>query len=165
MGESAIVRTVADQAAKAITRKVIAALRQMKDLLSGEESELRTTWDEICMQVQYEKSFHWDAYDDTVRTIVETQIATLRKHEREAIWLQTDAGIDWSCERTQNQEIQPISDDDIVDWVTEEYVYAEAANWSNARIRAYIESERRHEGGWEYSPCYIAGAINIETRG
>jgi hypothetical protein len=35
--------------------------------------------------------------------------------------------------------VQPISDADIADWVTKEHVYEEAANWSNARIRAFIE--------------------------
>jgi hypothetical protein len=57
MSESAIVREVAEKAARRITRKVIATLQQMTDRLSGDDSELKTTWDEICAQLQYEKSF------------------------------------------------------------------------------------------------------------
>jgi len=67
LSESSIVRTVAELAARRITRKVIKEPRQMTDTMSGDDSELKTTWDEICAQVQYEESFHWDAYDHTVR--------------------------------------------------------------------------------------------------
>jgi hypothetical protein len=93
LSESAVVRAIAEKAARHVTRKVIAALQHMTDTLSGDDSGLETTWDEICPQVQYEKSFSWNSYNDTVRRIVGAQIATLPKHEREAIWLQTDAGI------------------------------------------------------------------------
>ena len=139
LSEAAIVREVAEKAARRITRKVVATLQQMKDTLSGDDSELKTTWDEICAQVRLETSTFWDAYDDTVRAIVEAQLAKLSDHEREAIWLQTDAGIDWSCEEMDEGNVPPICDADIVDWVTNEHVYGEAANWSNARIRAFIE--------------------------
>jgi hypothetical protein len=139
MSESAIVREVAEKAARRISQKVISSLQQMTNTLSGDDSKLKTTWDEICAQIQYEKSCCWNVYDDTVRAIVEAQLRKLSKHEREAIWLQTDHGIDWSCKEMEEKEEPPIFDGDIVDWLTEEHVYAEAANWSNARIRAYIE--------------------------
>jgi hypothetical protein len=140
MSESAIVREVAEKAARRITRRVISALQKMKDTLSGDDSELKTTWDEICVQIQDQKSFHWDAYDETVRRIVEDQLAPLSSHEREAIWLQTEASDDWSCKDEEDREpAPPVSVDDIVDWMTNEHVYEQAANWSNARIRAFIE--------------------------
>jgi hypothetical protein len=118
---------------------VVATLQQMKDTLSGDDSELKTTWDEVCAQVQFEKSIFWNSYDDTVRALVEAQLGKLSKHEREAIWLQSDAGIDWNCKEMDEGTLQPVSDDDIADWVTEEQVYEDAANWSNARIRAFVE--------------------------
>lgn len=139
MSESTIVREVAQKAARRITRKVIAALQQMTDTLSGDDSELKTTWDEICAQVQHENSSNWDAYDETVRGIVKAHIARLSKQEKEAIWLQTEAGTDWAYEEEENRESQPVSDEEIMDWLVEERVYAEAANWSNARIRAYLD--------------------------
>jgi hypothetical protein len=39
----------------------------MSDTLSGDDSELKTTWDEICAQVQYEHSIFWETYDEIVR--------------------------------------------------------------------------------------------------
>ncbi len=139
LSESRIVRDVAQEAARDVTRKTIAALQRMKDTLSGDDSELKTTWDEICAQVQSGESFYWDAYDETVRAILVGQIEKLAGHEREAIWLQTDAGIDWKCGDPTEREKSPVCTDDIVDYLAREHVYAEAGRWSNARIRAYIE--------------------------
>lgn len=139
LSESSVVRAVAAQAAQRVTRQVIAALQRIRHTLSGEDSELKTTWDEICAQVQYEESFSWDAYDDTVRALVDGYVAKLPRHEREAIWLQTDAGFDWSFEEPEEREPCPIVDEDIVEYLTQEYVYVEAGRWSNARIRAFID--------------------------
>lgn len=139
LSESAIVRAVAEQAAQRVTRQVIAALQRMKHTLSGDDSELKTTWDEICVQVQQEESFFWDTYDETVRTIVGEYVNALPKHDREAIWLQTSAGCDWGGENTEEREACPVSNENIVEYLIHEYVYSEACRWSNARIRAYIE--------------------------
>jgi hypothetical protein len=141
LNESSIVHAVAKEAATRITRKVVAELRRMTVTMSGDDSELKTTWDEICAQVQYEESFYWDAYDQTVRAIVGAHIARLPKHEREALWLLTDAGSDWEWKEPEDREADPVRDDDIIDWVTREYVYAEAGTFSNARIRAYVERQ------------------------
>ncbi|HNU31948.1 MAG TPA: hypothetical protein PKN00_22345 [Sedimentisphaerales bacterium] len=143
LSESAIVHALAQDAARRITRKVIADLQRMKHTLSGDDSELKTTWDEICVQIQSEQSFCWDVYDETVRAVVSGHVAKLAAYEREAIWLQSDAGGDWDCREPQEREAYPVCDGDVVDYLIREYIYAEAGRWSNARIRAYIE---RHEG-------------------
>jgi hypothetical protein len=139
MSESAIVREVADKAAQHVTRKVICDLQKMTDTLSGDDSELKTAWDEICAQVQYQESFYWAVYDETVRRVIEQHLGLLSKYEREAIWLQTESGVEWVCDDEHSREPAPINDEDIVEWVAREYVYSKADNWSNARIRAYIE--------------------------
>jgi hypothetical protein len=139
MSESSIIREVADKAARQITRKVISTLQKMTDTLSGDDSQLETAWDEICAQIQGQLSLHWDVYDETVRGIVRRQLASLGKHEREAIWLQTPPGIAWSCEEKETSQAPPIVDGHLIDWETNEYVYTEAANWSNARIRTHLE--------------------------
>jgi hypothetical protein len=54
LSESAIVQAVAEDAARRVTRKVISTLQKMTVLLSGDDSELMTSWDEICVQVQGE---------------------------------------------------------------------------------------------------------------
>jgi hypothetical protein len=87
LSESTIVREVAGVACARIARKTIADLKRMKGTLSGDDSELKTTWDEICVQVQDEHSVAWDAYEKTVRSVVHVYAGELVPYEREAIWL------------------------------------------------------------------------------
>jgi len=139
LSESAIVRAVAEQAARRVTRKVIAALQRIKDTLSGDDSELKSTWDEICAQVQYEESFFWETYDTVVRDMLRAYVAELPLYEQQAIWLQTDAGGDWCCEEPEDREAYPVRQDEIVDYLAGQYLYAEAGRWSNSRVRAFID--------------------------
>ena len=139
LNESAIVRTIADLAAKRISRKAIPELQKMDETLAGDDSELASVWNAICVQVQYEQSIYWDAYDDTVRTILARHLDELAKHEREAIWLQTEAAADWDRKEPEERDPYPVCDDEIAEYLAKEYVYAEAGRWSNARIRAFLD--------------------------
>ena len=139
LSESAIVGVFARVSAERITRKAIAGLQRINDTMSGGDSELKTIWDEICVQVQYGESFFWEAYEKTVKALVEAYVVDLPRQEKDAIWLQTDAGRDWSCQSSEDRESYPVFEGDIVVYLTQEYLYSAAGRWSNARIRAYIE--------------------------
>ena len=57
LSEVAIVWQLAEHVAHGLTRRVIAVLQGMTDHLnSGEDSRLKSVWDEICVQVQGEES-------------------------------------------------------------------------------------------------------------
>ena len=139
LSESTIVREVAGVACARIARKTIADLKRMKGTLSGDDSELKTTWDEICVQVQDEHSVNWDEYEKTVRSVVSTYAGELVPYEREAIWLQTKSGIEWDSDDLESREDSPVFDDEIVDYITTEHVYAEADRFSNSRIRDFLD--------------------------
>lgn len=141
LSASAIASAVAREAAQRITRKVIADLQRIKDSLSGDDSGLKTAWDEICVQAQSDESVFWDDYDQTVRARVGAYVTKLPKHEREALWLETDAGYAWDLRDADDREAYPVNVDDIVDYLVQEHVYARASDWSNARIRTYIERQ------------------------
>ena len=138
ISEQDIVYTVAREAAERLTRKVIADLQKIKHTLTGDDSELETAWDDICVDIQLEKSLGWDVLDETVRMIVRDYASELPIHEKQAIWLQSEAGIDWYYEEPDNREPSPEIDSAVVGYITEKYVYAKADDWSNSRIRAYI---------------------------
>lgn len=140
LSESRIVRTVADQACHRVARKVIRYMQQLKDTTSGEDSWLKTPWDEICAQVQFEYSFYWYAYVAELERSVGWYVADLSPHEREAIWLQTEPGFDWACETPDERESYPVFDEDIVAHIVSEHVLREAGQWSNTRIRKYRDS-------------------------
>jgi hypothetical protein len=65
LSATAIVAAVAEHAAERITSRAIRGLQRMPSGISGEESGLANVWNEICVQVQHEHSFAWNAYDQT----------------------------------------------------------------------------------------------------
>ena len=126
-----IVTDLARDVTRRITATVVRHLQRMTDdRTSGEDSGLANVWDEICVQVQLERSFLWFAYARTVHTLVEHQIEQLAPFERSALWLQTDAGIGWSCSHEGEDGTPPPNVDDVVQETMNE-VWSAAANWSN----------------------------------
>ncbi|WP_419533698.1 hypothetical protein [Endozoicomonas sp.] len=124
-----------------ISQKVIRLLQKRKDLLSGDQSTLKTTWDEICVQVQGDESYYWGAYDHTVCSLIEGYLEELQQYELVAISLQTDE-IDYEDE----PEWVALSHDDLASYIARNYVYAKAMNWSNHRITAYLDSFCEYDG-------------------
>jgi hypothetical protein len=140
LSESEIVQELADRTCRRLTRRIIVTLQTMKDgLLSGHNSGLRNTWDEICAQLQFELSTSWDAYEETISGLAKTEIEGLQAYEREAIWLQTSAGDNWLWEDQSLRPAYPVLADDIVEYFITEHLYKAAVNWSNGRIRDYLD--------------------------
>jgi hypothetical protein len=135
LSESLIVMNLAEQVCQRITRKVIRDLQVLDNGLQvGDDSGLTNAWEEICVQVQY-----WEDYDLTVSQTISLEVAELLPHEREAVWLQTPEGEDWDSNGEESRAEYPVAVDDIVEYLKKEYVYTAAANWSNKRIRKYVD--------------------------
>jgi hypothetical protein len=64
-------------------------------------------------------------------------VVSRRERPRWAIWHQTDAGIDWSVD--DNEPPEEWSNEELARFILEEYVLPATAEYSNARIRRYIE--------------------------
>ena len=138
--EKDLLRKFAEEIAERILRKTIFALQKVTDTLSGDDSELKNAWDEVCVQVQHGQSFFWDEYDETVRLFVSAYIEELQSHEKLALWFQTEQGWDWLYDHDeQSDEPPPVFVEDIVQYIAQEYVYSKAGGWTNARIRAYLD--------------------------
>lgn len=139
LSESSIVRSLAEQVFSRVSQRVIKVLQHQKDsLLSGDDSSLTNRWEELCVQIQGEQSFHWDAYEELIAQLVAREIELLQPHEQEAIWLQTPAGESWDNKDEQSREECPVRADDIVEYLKGE-IYRTAGDWSNRRIRDYLE--------------------------
>jgi hypothetical protein len=140
LSESAIVYELSEQLYQRLTRKLITTLQKLDSGgMSGDDSPLRNVWDEICVQIQHESSIFWDTYDDTVRGLAEAEVAQLSPYEREAMWLRTPEWDDWDCEDESDRDPYPVANDDIARYLMTEYLYEEAGNWSNPRIRQYLD--------------------------
>lgn len=63
-----------------IIENVISKLKALQDpnlLLSGDDSGLKNTWEEICSQVQGEQSFHWDVYINTIENFIDIELKNM----------------------------------------------------------------------------------------
>ena len=121
-----------------ITDKILQDLQQMSDtLLSGEESGLANIWEEICVQIRGEHSVVWDVYDFTVRTLVASYVEELSDCEREAIWRQTENGMEWEFDKDPAGEPAPVNEADLVNDLAES-VYFRADGFSNTTIEAFL---------------------------
>ena len=122
------------------TREVVRGLRSLTEsTISGSESGLANVWEEVCVQVQGEESVLWDAYLDTIEQFASGFVSDLPDDERLCLWLRTPAGEAWSAgDDIRNGEGVPILESDC-DAIISERVLTKAADWTNVRIRRYIE--------------------------
>ncbi len=135
-----IVKALAQAVAQRLCRRAVARLQKMRHTLSGDDSELKTTWDEICAQVQGDESQFWDVYESVMTDALVLDVSQLTIHEKQALWLQSPEGEDWDCQDDEcKSDEPPVFDDDIVRHLVQEYLLTEAGRWSNARIRAFLE--------------------------
>jgi hypothetical protein len=144
---------IASKACNNVADQVVAHLQEMTDHLPSGESGLANIWEEICVQVQYEQSVVWDeVYDYTVRLVVGTFVDELADEQREAIWRQTERGMEWELDEEPEGEQAPVMDVDVVNYVTETYVYARADQYSNPRVEQYLRRAHGLPDADEFSP-------------
>lgn len=137
---SRIVRDLAHVTAERLTRRAIRHLQKSRHTLSGYDSELKTTWDEICVQTQGERSFFWDAYEQAMHDALAFDITKLQSHEKLALWLQSPEGEYWETRDEETRAADPpVSEHDIALYLINCYLLPEADRWSNARITAFLD--------------------------
>ncbi len=64
---------------KVILDKVVSYLQGMEANLSGDDSPLANVWDEIKDQMQNEESYCWDAYEQTIKSLIDGEIEEANK--------------------------------------------------------------------------------------
>ncbi|MCV2361664.1 hypothetical protein LNV08_22085 [Paucibacter sp. TC2R-5] len=140
LSESRIVTGLATDVAKRLCRQAVAGLQKMHHTLSGDDSGLETTWDEICVQVQCEQSVYWDVYLQSIHDMLAWPVSQLKPYEREALWLKTNEGEDWAWrDDDPSRDEYPVCEEDVVQYLTRDYVLALAAEWTNSKIRAFVD--------------------------
>jgi hypothetical protein len=143
-------REAVDRIRNKIVDQTISELESFGEgyMLSGDDSGLESLWEEICVQVQGEESFHWYAYVETIENLLRGFVDDLSSAERIAIWLSTDAGTDWVYDHQAGSTVDdtpPVSDTDIIEELK-----------SKLMSRASAYKKRRNEAEaepWVLSPC------------
>lgn len=129
----------------AVVIQAIEELKEMKgeNLLSGDDSCLKNTWEEICVQVQQEESFFWDAYITTIENVLLSKVSELPQAEKILLWLSTETGFEWQDENensTTEQNAPQIFDDDIVQDLKSDLL-SRAGEFENSRIIRFMSGD------------------------
>lgn len=134
-----IVGALARATAERLCRRAVARLAKLRHTLSGDDSELKSTWDEICAQVQGDESPLWDAYESAIHDALAFDVSNLPAYTQQALWLRTPEGEAWDVAFGDEGTDPPGCHDDIIRYLTRQYVLQEAGRWSNSRIRAFLD--------------------------
>lgn len=141
---------IAENAAIIVADAAQAALMRSKQTLSGDDSNLENTWEEICVQVRGEKSFFWEAYESAMRDAILGVLLFLDRKVQEMLWLHTDDGwdlrYDLNEDEAQGLTSQPgyeppdisVDDDAIVRDIIANHLLPLANNYSNSQIEEYL---------------------------
>ncbi|MBI2817806.1 MAG: hypothetical protein HYX72_12785 [Acidobacteria bacterium] len=133
-----IIADIAERECRRVSRKVIVALQKMTEgMQSGDGSILKNVWDEVCVQVQFQQSVMWDAYLETISTFIGGEVEGLDALQKQAIWLQTDNGMEWEAEN-EGEGTVTFCEDDITEYILHKFVLSAAADWTNKRIEKYL---------------------------
>ena len=137
---------LSDKSCKKIASKTIRWMQGFDTQLL-EIDGLKNSWDDVCYQIQKEKSFYWSHYDDIVASNILSLFAELEDYEVNSIWLQTN-DVDyqlselWSDGQIIDNQYKAIYLScyihDIARYITGEYIYKQAEDWRNDRLRQFL---------------------------
>lgn len=143
-------KKIADHAAQVLCDSAQASLIRNDATLSGEDSELRNTWEEICVQVRGEQTPYWDAYECAMRDAVLSTLLLFDKSVIENLWLHTDEGWDLRYDLKDDLESGaageaayllpdiPVDEDAIARHVVAKHLIPIADAYSNPRVEAFL---------------------------
>jgi hypothetical protein len=132
-----VVSEIAELVTKRVVRRATRKVQELRDGMQlGEDTGLLNIWDEVCVQVQTERTLVWWAYEKTIRSILHGELQRVPAQELKAIWLEMALGADWAQEEGVDESPSYCLDD------VEDHVYdalmTNAVNYSNERIRSFM---------------------------
>lgn len=143
-------KAVASNVSALVADAAQASLMRSRHVLSGEDSGLETTWDEICVQVQGDQTAYWDAYEAAMRDAVLGVLPYLAPTMLEALWLHTDEGWDvldalrddeesgLTCQADYEKPEIPVDDEDIARHIIDNDLLQLARNYTNSAIEGFL---------------------------
>ena len=108
---------------------------------------LKNLWDDVCYQLQAERSYSWNHYDVMIRIYVISKLEELNKYEANAIWLQTEGVYDHLVDMeydgiSVDSRFTPMGssnfEDEMARYIVNEYIYSQANTWRNDRLRQLL---------------------------
>jgi len=108
---------------------------------SGDDSGLRSVWDELCVQVQDERFDEWDLLDDMVSLICEGEFDKLEGAIQFALTFS-------ACEKYGEDFDNDCAYPELVSDMIKDKVYDYAMNFENRQIKYYLERRLTSDDTW-----------------
>ena len=134
--QAVVVRQWATELAARAAARAVRQLAKMPATLSG-DSGLRTVWEEFCVQVKGEQSVDWELYEDTVKECISGTLISLTHLHQVALWMQSDAAIDWLSEHEDGSKLPGVFEPDVVE-VVYSVVWRLADESKNPHVARYL---------------------------
>lgn len=138
----------ASAAANDVATRAMSTLMHNTTTLSGDDSGLKTAWDEICVQVQGEESHAWEIYPDVMCDAIKAEVAKLDSRYLRALWLKTESGWNWlwdsehnagdTAEPADKAPCIPYDIEEIAEHILETALLPMAEDYSNDRISTFL---------------------------
>lgn len=105
---------------------------------------LENLWDDVCYQRQIGGYYPWHHYEFMIMGFVISKLENLNIYEANAIWLQTEDAYDHLVDMEDNgikidSTFTPMNSpyyvSDMAKHIVNEYIYEQASNWQNDRLR------------------------------
>lgn len=148
-----LIQQYANAVADKVCDGVIEDLKQITTTLSGEDSGLRNTWEEICVQVQGEESYFWDEYQTVMHDAILGALLAIEQRDLASLWLQSEEGWSWlwdvenadsaidnDATKAEVTEI-PFDQEEIAKYILQKHLMARAEEFSNRRIAAFLGND------------------------
>lgn len=149
-----LIRQYANVVAEKVCDGVVEDLKLITTTLSGDDSGLRNTWEEICVQVQGEESFFWDEYQTVMHDAILGALVAIERRDLASLWLQSEEGWSWRWDMENadgdavNAEVTeiPFVQEEIAKHILQKHLMVRAEDYSNQRIAAFLgESDELDE--------------------
>lgn len=149
LSEHPLCRVIAEHAntlGSRLGQLVVSDLKKITEpLLSGDDTVLTSVWLEICVQVQGEESFFWDAYLQMMRDAALSRLMAASSAELEMLWMQTEAGWDWTWDVVHCGDEPPpphpgVDDEAIAQWIIREFVIPAAEADDHNLIAQFLQA-------------------------
>jgi len=146
--------SIANNAAEIVADSAKAKLIRSNHTLSGEDSGLVSTWNEICVQVQGEQSADWDAYEAAMRDAILGVLLFLDWSVLATLWLHTEEGRDLRDDFQAAEESGltskptyelpeiPVDDEAIARHIMRHHLLQLTRDYTNPRIKSFLNSDR-----------------------
>ncbi len=140
-----IYRTPLRQSSIEVCRKIQQSVIRKCQRIDAEvlgDTGLKSLWEEICIIADEGDGPEYESCLGTLDGFVDEAIdqAKLADWQRTSLWLMTSEGIDWLYSDKLADRSCSWCQSDVVRYIRDEHILSAAIDWSNFRIRRYINN-------------------------